>query len=220
MFRRRFPLPFHHRLRDLVWPRAGFRRSVRYIAHRLGRIPGSSYSIACGFAIGAAVSFTPLLGFHLVISALAAWIMRANYLAAIIGTLVGNPWTFPFIWHWIYRSGVWMLGEPQRVHPDAGVMRVLWDFVVGGVNYIGTGMFFAEWDSALAERLEGLQADIFAVIWPMIVGCIPSVILVWGVLFVILKRMISLYQLNRLKRRLAKCGPKAVKSTAPKGDAA
>ena len=216
MFRRRFPLPFHHRLRDFLWPRAGFRRSVRYIAHRLGRIPGSPYSIACGFAVGAAISFTPLIGFHVLLSALVAWIMRANYLAMLIGTLVGNPWTFPLIWHWIYRNGIWMLGEPQRAHPDAGVMRVLWDFVVGGVDYIGTGIFFAEWDVDLAARLAGLQTDIVAVIWPMIVGCIPSVILVWGVLFVALRRMISLYQTNRLKRRLAGCRPKAVKQ--PEGD--
>jgi hypothetical protein len=35
---------------------------------------------------------------HFVLSALLAYIARANIIASAIGTVVGNPWTFPFIW--------------------------------------------------------------------------------------------------------------------------
>ena len=28
-----------------------------------------------------------------------------------IGTAVGNPWTFPFIWAAIYRTGAFILGD-------------------------------------------------------------------------------------------------------------
>ena len=40
-----------------------------------------------------------------------AFVVRGNYLAAAIGTAVGNPWTFPFIWAGTYRLGSFMLGN-------------------------------------------------------------------------------------------------------------
>ncbi|MFD1379243.1 DUF2062 domain-containing protein [Fodinicurvata halophila] len=64
LFRPRSPRPFFKRLRNAIWPRRSWKRSARYVGHRLGRIPSTPYSIAAGFASGAAISFTPLLGFH------------------------------------------------------------------------------------------------------------------------------------------------------------
>lgn len=110
MFRRRERKSAITRTRDFFWPRMGFARLWRYIAHRLGRMPGTPYSIAAGVACGAAVSFTPLIGLHFVLAGLLAWALRANILASAIGTVVGNPWTFPFIWLWIYELGHWMIG--------------------------------------------------------------------------------------------------------------
>ena len=78
----------------------------QYLTHRVVRIPGSSYSIACGLAFGAAVSFTPFIGLHFLISMGLAWVFRANVIAAAIGTVVGNPWTFPFIWLATYQTGI------------------------------------------------------------------------------------------------------------------
>ena len=56
-------------------------------------------------AWGVAVSFTPLLGFHLIICYLGTWLMRGNLIAATVGTIVGNPWTFPFIFYLDYKIG-------------------------------------------------------------------------------------------------------------------
>jgi len=64
-----------------------------------------------GIAFGAAVSFTPFIGFHFALAALLTWSIGGNILASAIGTVVGNPWTFPFIWIWCYRLGSWMLGS-------------------------------------------------------------------------------------------------------------
>jgi uncharacterized protein (DUF2062 family) len=114
MFRRRIQHGWHRRIRDLFWPRSGWRRSSTYVAHRIGRLPGTSYSIAAGFACGAAVSFTPLIGFHFVLAAMLALIVRGNLLASALGTVVGNPWTFPGIWLATYRLGSMVLGQPQE----------------------------------------------------------------------------------------------------------
>ena len=75
-----------------------FNRIISYYKLRLARLPDSNYAISSGFACGAMVSFTPLLGLHFVLAVVFAYLIRGNFIAALIGTVVGNPLTFPFIW--------------------------------------------------------------------------------------------------------------------------
>ena len=82
-------------------------RIISYYKLRLARLPDSNYAISSGFACGAMVSFTPLLGFHFVLAIIFAYLMRGNFIAALIGTVVGNPLTFPFIWGFIYKIGTY-----------------------------------------------------------------------------------------------------------------
>ena len=82
------------------------RRFLSYYKLKLARLPASSYAISAGFACGSMVSFTPLLGFHFVLAVVFSYLLRANYIAALIGTIVGNPISFPFIWGLIYKVGV------------------------------------------------------------------------------------------------------------------
>ncbi len=65
MFQRRIPISRLRRVRDAFWPQMGWRRASQYTLYRIGRLPGSGYAIAGGFAWGAAMSFTPLIGFHI-----------------------------------------------------------------------------------------------------------------------------------------------------------
>ena len=80
-------------------------RIISYYKLRLARLPASSYAISSGFACGSMVSFTPLLGLHFVLAIIFAYMIRGNFIAALIGTVVGNPITFPFIWGLIYKVG-------------------------------------------------------------------------------------------------------------------
>jgi len=109
MFQRRQKVSILLRAREFFWPTAGWHRSTRYVFHRVARIPGSAYSLAAGFACGAAISFTPFIGLHFVLSAMLAYVMRANIISSAIGTAVGNPWTFPFIWVGVFNVGSWLL---------------------------------------------------------------------------------------------------------------
>ena len=115
MFKRRVTPSIGRRLGDLLWPAAGWRRRLRYVFLRLARLSGSPYSIAAGFACGGAVSFTPFLGFHIVLGVGFSWILGASPIAALIGTLIGNPWTFPFIWWWTYWLGHQLLPGHQMI---------------------------------------------------------------------------------------------------------
>ena len=58
MFSSRQPRSRRSRLRDLIWPRIGLRRSWQYLMYRLARVKLSPHRLALGFATGAFASFT------------------------------------------------------------------------------------------------------------------------------------------------------------------
>ena len=164
MFRRRDKPEFRLRLSNLLWPHMGWRRTFTYWIHRVGRLPASSHAISSGIAFGAAISFTPFVGLHLLLAGLLAWIFRANILASAIGTLVGNPWTFPFIWIWIYQLGVWM--------------------GIGGIPDTLRQQHFSDLFGKILTALLKLDFnDLLKFSWrifsPMLAGAIPTGIITW-----------------------------------------
>ena len=167
MFKRRKPLPPHRRIQELVWPRRGFRRASIYVAHRLRRLPGTPYRIAAGFACGAAVSFTPFIGLHFVLAMLSALAIRGNLIASAIGTVVGNPWTFPLIWAWLYVSGSWVLGREAIEDPPDGL------------------------------TLSYIRDHFWKVFLPMTVSGVPTALLAWLLFFLPVRRMVEEYQRAR-----------------------
>ena len=128
IFRRRQRRPISQRLQYFLWPKTGWSRAVRYVGYRLRRLKGSPNSIAIGFAWGVAVSFTPFIGVHFVLAALATWVMGGNLLASAVGTVVGNPWTFPVIWLLSFKLGGFLIGLNPRVNiPDELTMIYIFD---------------------------------------------------------------------------------------------
>ena len=96
-------------LRGMIWPERGFRRLFSYLMQRVLRTPGSTSSIAISLSFGVAISFTPFIGFHLILAAVMTSLSRGNVLVSTIGTFIGNPWTFPLIWYADYELGVVIL---------------------------------------------------------------------------------------------------------------
>ena len=87
------------------------KRIISYYWLRLTRLPGSTYAISAGFACGSMVSFTPLLGLHFFLAIFFAFLIRGNLIAALLGTVIGNPITFPFIWGLIYNIGAFLTSK-------------------------------------------------------------------------------------------------------------
>ncbi len=185
----------------------GFRRAARYVGYRVLRLPGSTYAIAGGFAWGAAASFTPFIGLHFVLAGLAAWLARCSILASAIGTAVGNPWTFPFIWTLIYNVGIFILRIDVTEAPANETLANLfgqiwhligdWILLVAGLR---SGVEASGGVEALAEAAR-------KVLWPMFVGSLPTAFIVWIVFYLPLRRLVESYQkgrLRRLQRRRAK----------------
>lgn len=114
LFKRRKEAGLRERLRVWAWPRVSWRRSWSYYIKRALRLSATPYAIAAGVAAGAFASFTPFIGFHFIIAFVIAYIIRGNLVAGAIGTAVGNPLTFPFIWAGTFQLGQLMLrGEHQ-----------------------------------------------------------------------------------------------------------
>ena len=171
LFRRREKLSRWARIERFLWPRMGWRRVGRYWTFKLKRLQGSPYAIACGFACGAAVSFTPLIGFHFVLAVVLAWALRGNIIASAIGTAVGNPWTFPFIWAGMIWLGTAILGyERGQELPE--------ELTIG----------------TIFEQPE-------TVLLPMLVGSLPAAVVVWIAFFLPIRRVVANYQHHRWTRR-------------------
>lgn len=137
---------------------------------RLKNLNGTPYAIAAGFACGIAVSFTPFIGFHMILAALTAWLIRANIVASAIGTLIGNPWTFPFIWISVLYTGRFMLGL------DAVTEKI--DF---------TQIFESCFSSLLHLNFSSFTHDVWPVFYPMLIGCIPFYVATWLISYTMLK---------------------------------
>ena len=128
LFRRRKTADFGEKLRVMFWPRRSFARSARYFSRRVLRLTATPHAVAAGVAAGAFASFLPYMGFHFLIAAGLAWLLRGNLIASALGTAVGNPITFPFIWGCSLGLGRYVLdgSEPGQLKPlELG--RVLWE---------------------------------------------------------------------------------------------
>lgn len=98
LFKRRTQARLGDRIRGFLWPRRSFLRSARYFTKRILRLTAAPHAVAAGVAAGVFASFLPFVGFHFLIAAIAAFLLRGNIVASALGTAIGNPITFPFIW--------------------------------------------------------------------------------------------------------------------------
>ena len=82
-----------------------FSRTKKYIGLSIKRIKGTPQALSLGLATGVAISFTPFIGLHALLAIFISWVIGGSMAAALIGTLFGNPWTFPFIWYFTFEIG-------------------------------------------------------------------------------------------------------------------
>jgi uncharacterized protein (DUF2062 family) len=109
LFRRREAESLLERMRVHLWPRRSWTRSSRYVVYRLRRLSETPHAVALGFAIGVFTAATPFLGTHMVMAALFAWVIGGSVVAALLGTFIGNPLTYPLLWYSTYEVGNLML---------------------------------------------------------------------------------------------------------------
>ncbi|HEY6921390.1 MAG TPA: DUF2062 domain-containing protein [Methyloceanibacter sp.] len=173
LFRRREAESFFERIRVHLWPRRSWSRSSRYIVYRLRRLSESPHAVALGFAAGVFSAATPFLGTHMVMAALIAWAIGGSLVAAVLGTFVGNPLTYPLLWYATYQVGHLMLGgRAVKHHID-----------------LSNGIFHSS-----LEKL-------WPILKPMSLGCIPVGLALAALSYVLVKPMVDAYK-HRRRREL------------------
>lgn len=141
---------------------------------KLDALKGTPESIAKGFATGVAISFTPFVGFHLLLSLFVTKISKQNATAAALGTIAGNPWTFPIIWYATLHIGRLLLYQ-ENTQSEVDFEEI----------------FKELYHAVITLDFEVFLSDIWPEFFPMLVGCIPLYIIVWNVVYHLIYRVLK-----------------------------
>jgi len=181
MFSRRTPRTRGEKLREAFWPSMGMKRVGLYYKHRMGRLPGTPEFIAKGLALGVSISFTPFIGFHMLLGAVLSWLVGGSLLAMLLGSVLGgNFWTLPLIWIGTYKLGHFIIGEHHR-----------------GLHTVNTMTKAIQGDSFTMQTLLDKPLQLLL---PMTVGCLPMVLVSFVVTYWLTLNIVRKYKAARLER--------------------
>jgi len=118
-----------------------WRERLKAFYLRVRSLQGDPHYVAMGMAVGVFVAFTPTIPFHTVLTIALAFIFKGSKPAALIGSWLNNPLTFPAFYYGSYKLGVFMLGRDIHMHFRYDSLKELmtlgWDVAVamiaGGV---------------------------------------------------------------------------------------
>ena len=171
-----------------------FKRTKKYILVNLKRMKGSSHEIALGLACGIAISFTPFLGLHALLAITLAWILRGSMAAALIGTLFGNPWTFPFIWYLSYEIGKLFVLESNDLSAQYLLPSLKQEMII---SFILVKNIFLTTDYALIKE----NFNELNFIPTMALGSMPLVLIFWFFSYFIFESIINSYKKKLFKKK-------------------
>lgn len=148
--------------------RPGLKDRVRGASQQLIQLEDTPHSIALGVAIGTFVAYLPIVGFQMIVGAIACRIARANVIASVPMAWITNPVTIPFIFFGTYKLGVVFIGG-EKTYEDIKMVFA----AIGDMGF---------WRGAI----EGYRL-LLEFLWPMIIGG-TIVGIINGFLFYILVR--------------------------------
>ena len=201
MFKRRERRSIFRFFYEVVFSLKGITRAIEYVGIRLKRIPDTPHKISLGMSCGIFASFTPLFGLHFLIAGLLSYLLRANVLASLIGTFIGNPITFPIITVFNLKLGEWILGSNEYSSGDGGkIFEGFLDFI------------FLIYKSLYTEGLIGensvprMNEFLYGVFIPYSIGGLILGISIAIISYLLLRPLVSTYQKKRdsLKARRLK----------------
>lgn len=160
-----------------------WKRAKDFCVYKILHADDPPHRLALGIAVGMFVTFTPLIGFQMMLSVFLAWLLRANKLVGIPLVWISNPFTIIPIYYPCYRLGCAMLGET--------VVNSKW-------SHLGT-----EWRQLLADptttwniKVRFWWEGLMDFIGPLCLGC-----LVVGTIFAIASYYLSLVMIRSYRLR-------------------
>lgn len=212
VFKRRDKPPLLTRLREMVYPRRGWRRGIEYLGHRVRRLPDTPHRIALGFAFGTFVSFTPLFGLHVLLAAGLAWLFRGNIVASLIGTLVGNPVTTPIIAATSLGLGHRILGHGVTGRDFGRIAEAFSQAATGIWQSVFSlfGVRTAQWGK--------LSLFLYDMVWPYLVGGLLPGIVTSVAGYYLVRPLVGVYQARRRTRMLQRAKDRLERQELDAGD--
>ena len=193
LFKSRYKETFLNKINKYMWPKSGWKRAGRYLSLRVKRLPGSPHSIALGFSLGTAIAMTPLYGAHFLLGIFFAWLLGGSIAASVIGNLIGNPWTYPFVCLISFKMGTFFVSSnTSDLVTIASISNELSSLGQIIISIIIDGNFYKAWGSLTNLDLIPL----------MIIGSIPLSLIVGLISYCLSRKLISDYQ-NRRKIQIA-----------------
>lgn len=203
VFKRRDRRPVWKVVADFVYPKGGWARAFEYVKHRVRRLPDTPEKIGRGVWAGVFASFTPFYGFHFIVAAVIAKIMRGNILASLMGTFFGNPLTYIPIGVAALSTGHWLLGtkfDTSLLGPKNGGETC-------GIGCQFSTAFADLWHNLMAvftggtadwAGLAGFYAEVF---YPYLIGGIIPGVLCATLSYALIVPLVAAYQ-NRRRKKL------------------
>lgn len=129
------------------------RRWWRRLYLRMARTKDAPEKIALGFSIGVALGILPTFGLGILLALVFSFLFKANKFAAVLGSMIMNPWIAPLFWTLSYMVGSMVLGNNwYQTWLDLKAFRlkeiplseiigkeILWPYLLG--NIIIAGLF-------------------------------------------------------------------------------
>ena len=192
MFKRRERRSIFRFFYEVIFSLKGISRAIEYVGIRLKRIPDTPHKISLGMSCGIFASFTPLFGLHFLIAGLLSYLLRANVLASLIGTFVGNPITFPIITVFNLKLGEWILGSSEHSSGDGGkIFEGFLDFI-----FLIYKSFFTE-GSIGENNVPRMNEFLNGVFIPYSLGGLILGIFIAVVSYFLLRPLVATYQKKR-----------------------
>ena len=192
MFKRRERRSIFRFFYEVIFSLKGISRAIEYVGIRLKRIPDTPHKISLGMSCGIFASFTPLFGLHFLIAGLLSYLLRANVLASLIGTFVGNPITFPIITVFNIKLGEWILGSSEYSSGDGGkIFEGFLDFI-----FLIYKSFFTE-GSIGENNVPRMNEFLNGVFIPYSLGGLIFGIFIAVISYFLLRPLVATYQKKR-----------------------
>jgi len=190
VFKRRDRLGWVGWLRGQIYPRGGFNRAIRYVIHRMRRLPDQPHRVARGVFAGSVIGFLPLPMLQFLAAWGAARLVRGNVLASLLATFNTNPVTTPFFAVLAMSLGHWILGIEAPLNAEyigkafAHAGRDLW------FNFMALfGPEKARWD--------GLIQFWHEIYLPYFIGALGPALLISGIAYYVTIPLVGAYQKAR-----------------------
>jgi uncharacterized protein (DUF2062 family) len=145
-----------------------WKRAKDFCVYRVLHADDPPHRLALGIAIGMFVTFTPLIGFQMMLSFFLAWLLGANKLVGVPLVWISNPFTIVPIYYPCYQLGCMFLGVPV-VSEEWRQLGEQWRQLINDPATTGRAKIQFWWDGVL---------DFLGPLW---VGCLV-VATVFGVL--------------------------------------